>query len=118
MKKYINKISIEADGECYDYQFETNSVVYALAKTKEGINEVIWMAIELEGFQSGAELKVSSIIEDENGDYVDSDENGIVKLHHIERTTTPSEYIAWDKVCTKPHIFKVDRANSSWTFDF
>lgn len=89
--------------------FETEPSIYiAENKTKDEIliQEILWQAIEIEGFDN-SEVYVTVDYE-EDGEYLDRDE--FIMKAKVVRTDKPSRYIVWgDK---KPHIFEVDKSRS------
>lgn len=77
-----------------------------LEKAKADLESVLWQAVEIEGFD-GSTVSVEVVYE-QDGEYLDKDEFFISPV--VVYTNEPSEFIVWgDK---KPHIFKIDRAQS------
>ena len=92
-----------------DGNLDYERIVYkATGERKEDIDikEVIWQAIEVEGFDL-SEVYVS-IYYKENGFCVDFKETIITA--DVVRTTEPSECILWDN--REPPVFKIDREKS------
>lgn len=70
------------------------------------IKDVLWQAIEIEGFDNSEVLVTVDFEKD--GEYLDRDE--FVMTAEIIRTSEPSNYVVWaNKV---PHIFKINREQS------
>lgn len=127
LKKIINKIKHKFDksdriNKFYPYTTEleiveegadpclyisnTNSLLNAV----KSVNEMIFQAIEIEGFDK-AKLSFEYIIS-KNGEYVSGDE-GELQVY-AERTKEPSKYVKWGN--KEPHIFSLDRNNTELIF--
>lgn len=95
--------------------FDNEPSVYVVeGETKEEIldnKDVLWQAIEIEGFDNSEVLVMVDFEED--GEYLDRDD--FIMTAKITRTDKPSGYVVWgDK---KPHIFKIDREKSEIHFE-
>lgn len=91
--------------------FEVEPCTYSLTgETKEEIvnrKDILWQAIEIDGFDNSEVLVIVNFEED--GEYLDRDE--FIMITNIVRTDKPSRFVEWGNAA--PCIFEIDRNSSS-----
>ena len=102
--------------EFFSTGFNSTPVVYEaeVENAEAGMmrrEDIIWQAIELEGFGEEAVL-LETELKDENGECIDRDECFVI-IDTIHHTDEPSKYIIWGN--KKPHVFTVDRVNTRFS---
>lgn len=78
--------------------------------TPENDLDVLFECLEIERIGC-KHVMVEKIIEDENGDYVDSDLT-IIEIEYIAYTHELSSYINWNIASSLPPIYAIDREKS------
>lgn len=91
--------------EPYEY-----SILTEKHPTPQNDLDVLFECMEIERIGC-KHIMVEKIIEDKNGDYIDSD-IAIVEIEYIAYTQELSPYIDWDIVSNLPPIYAIDREKS------
>ena len=111
MSKLVNYLEFyeESFGGGYGSEPSCYSIEGDSINEVSDVEDVIWQAVEIEGFDNRRILVKSRIEDDgeivcEDKFYVDAE---------IKRTDNPSKFIKWGE--KKPHIFEIDKKNSKLT---